>query len=216
MHAAIDGCIQLRNQYKLTADQIEHIELRVHPLVLELTGKKTPQKGLDGKFSIYYATAVAIVEGAAGEQQFTDAAVRNPVTVGLRDRVSTTIDPAIKDDQVRIAVTLKDGRHLDKFIEHAVGSKERPMNDQDLERKFSGLADGVLSAAQTRASDGFVLEDRLGEGRGSAGQSGGRLRTDFAIISADGQDITCSNHSAIDFRRIFRGAQMDSRPLGRF
>ena len=150
MHPAIDGCIQLRNQYKLTADQIEHIELRVHPLVLELTGKKTPQKGLDGKFSIYYATAVSIVEGAAGEQQFTDAAVRNPVTVALRDRVSTVIDPAIKDDQVRIAITLKDGRHLDKFIEHAVGSRERPMSDQDLERKFTGLADGVLSAAQTR------------------------------------------------------------------
>ncbi len=69
MHPAIDGCIQLRSQYKLTADQIEHIELRVHPLVLELTGKKTPEKGLDGKFSIYYATAVSIVDGARRESE---------------------------------------------------------------------------------------------------------------------------------------------------
>ena len=59
IHPAIDGCIQLRNQYHLTADQIDKVELRVHPLVLELTGKKTPHTGLEGKFSVYYASAVA-------------------------------------------------------------------------------------------------------------------------------------------------------------
>ena len=77
----------MRNQYHLTADQIERIDLRVHPLVLELTGKKTPQTGLEGKFSVYYAAAVAIVEGAAGEKQFSDRVVRDPVIVALRDRV---------------------------------------------------------------------------------------------------------------------------------
>ena len=42
IHPAIDAAIQLRNQNELTADQIERIDLRVHPLVIELTGKKTP------------------------------------------------------------------------------------------------------------------------------------------------------------------------------
>ncbi|HEY3835665.1 MAG TPA: MmgE/PrpD family protein, partial [Bryobacteraceae bacterium] len=72
MHPTIDGCIQLRRQYQLTPDQIDGVELRVHPLVLELTGKKTPQTGLEGKFSIYHAAAIAIVDGAGGEQQFSD------------------------------------------------------------------------------------------------------------------------------------------------
>jgi len=150
IHPTIDGCIQLRNQYKLTADQIRSIELRVHPLVLELTGKKTPQSGLEGKFSVYHAAAVAIVEGAAGEQQFTDRAVRNPIIMALRDRVSTTIDASIAEDQVRIKVTLTDGRTLDKYIEHAVGSVKNPMSDADLERKFAGLADGVIPADQAK------------------------------------------------------------------
>ncbi len=44
MHPAIDAAIQLRNENKLTADQIERVDLKVHPLVLELTGKKTPQR----------------------------------------------------------------------------------------------------------------------------------------------------------------------------
>jgi 2-methylcitrate dehydratase PrpD len=150
IHPAIDGCIQLRNQYKLEPAQIERIELRVHPLVLELTGKKTPQTGLDGKFSVYHATAAAIVEGAAGEQQFSDATVRNPQIVMVRDRVSTVVDPAIKEDQVRIAITLKDGRKLEKYVEHAVGSVHNPMSDRDLEAKFTGQSDGVLPAAQAR------------------------------------------------------------------
>ena len=43
MHPAIDAAIQLRNENRLTADQIERVDLKVHPLVLELTGKKTPR-----------------------------------------------------------------------------------------------------------------------------------------------------------------------------
>jgi 2-methylcitrate dehydratase PrpD len=147
IHPAIDGAIQLRNQYHLTADQIERIELKVHPLVLELTGRKMPQAGLEGKFSVYHA---AIVEGAAGEQQFSDKAVLNPVTAALRDRVVTVVDPSIKEDQVRITIVLKDGRKLEKYIEHAVGSVTNPMSDKDLEAKFAGQADGILPADQAR------------------------------------------------------------------
>src|SRR5579863_9561540 len=80
LHPAIDAAIQLKAEQKFTADQVKRIELKVHPLVLELTGKKTPRAGLEGKFSVYHAVAVAIVEGAAGERQFSDKAVLNPVT----------------------------------------------------------------------------------------------------------------------------------------
>ena len=151
IHPAIDACIQLRREHSLTADQIERIDLRVHPLVLELTGKKTPQTGLESKFSVYFAAAVAIVKGSAGTQDFSDANATNPVISALRDRVTTTIDPSIKEDQVRATVTLKDGRKVEKFIERVVGSLERPMSDSDLEAKFMGLSDGVLPAAKARA-----------------------------------------------------------------
>ena len=150
IHPTIDGCIQLRNEHGLTADQIEGIELQVHPLVLQLTGKKTPQTGLEGKFSVYHAAAAATIDGAGGVQQFSDESVRNPVTVSLRDRVAAVVDPDIHEDQAGIAITLKDGRRLEKFIEHAIGSVENPMTDADLEAKFIGLADGVLPSDQVR------------------------------------------------------------------
>jgi 2-methylcitrate dehydratase PrpD len=150
IHPAIDGCIQLRNQYHLTAGQIDKVELRVHPLVLELTGKKTPQTGLEGKFSVYYASAVALVAGAAGEKQFSDKLVRDPALIALRDRVSTVIDKSIQADQVRVAITLKDGRRLDKFVEHVISSVQNPMSDAQLETKVLDLCDGVLPEPQAR------------------------------------------------------------------
>ncbi|OGA38772.1 MAG: 2-methylcitrate dehydratase [Betaproteobacteria bacterium RIFCSPLOWO2_12_FULL_62_13] len=148
-HPAIDGCIQLRNEHKLEAEDIESISLKVHPLVLELTGKKTPQAGLEGKFSVYHSAAVAIVHGAAGEAQYSDACVRDPKVIALRDRVSASVDRQMREDQVRVAIRMKDGRTLDKFVERAIGSVDRPMSDADLEAKFRSLTDGILSKAET-------------------------------------------------------------------
>src|SRR5205823_7874600 len=69
VHPTIDGCIQLRNQHRLALEEIEKIELGVHPLVLELTGKPDPRGGLEGKFSVSHCAAVAVIDGAAGEAQ---------------------------------------------------------------------------------------------------------------------------------------------------
>src|SRR5499427_3323275 len=144
MHPTIDGCIQLRNENKLSGDEIDRVELRVHPLVMQLTSKKSPQTGLEGKFSIYHAASVALVEGAGGIDQFSDRAVRDRIISALRDRVTTVVDPMLHEDQVRITLVTKDGNRREKFIEHAVGSLDHPMTDKDLEGKFTGLASGVL------------------------------------------------------------------------
>ena len=52
------------------AADIERVELRVHPLVLELTGKKEPQDGLQGKFSVYHGFAAGLIFGRAGEDEY--------------------------------------------------------------------------------------------------------------------------------------------------
>jgi 2-methylcitrate dehydratase PrpD len=150
MHATIDGCIQLRNENKLAADEIDRVDLKVHPLVIQLTNKKSPQTGLEGKFSIYHAASVALIEGGGGIDQFSDRAVRDKTIASLRDRVSTVIDSSLHEDQVRIALTTESGRRIEKFVEHAVGSLDHPMSDRDLEAKFTGLANGVLPADRQR------------------------------------------------------------------
>jgi 2-methylcitrate dehydratase PrpD len=144
MHPAIDAAIQLRNENGLAPNQIERVELKVNPLVLELTGKPAPRDGLEGKFSIYHAVAIALVEGAGGEKQFSDRAVTDPVVVALRGAVNPVVTPGIDPAQVDMTITLKDGRVLHRFIAHAIGGVEVPMTDEQLETKFADLADGVI------------------------------------------------------------------------
>ncbi|MDT3718252.1 MmgE/PrpD family protein [Pseudomonas oryzihabitans] len=151
IHPALDAAIQLRNRYQLTPEQIAEVRLRVHPLVLELTGKQTPQTGLEGKFSIYHSVAIALIQGAAGERQYSDQAVQDPAVVALRSRVIATVDPEIKPQQVDMTIVLNDGRQLHQYIQHAIGSVEVPMTDEQLEAKFSDLADGILPRPQTQA-----------------------------------------------------------------
>ncbi|MDO8277511.1 MAG: MmgE/PrpD family protein [Burkholderiaceae bacterium] len=151
IHPAIDGCVQLRNEHALKGDDIESIELSVHPLVLELTGKKTPRTGLEGKFSVYHSCAAAILWGAAGESEYSDACVQNPVAVALSQRVVANAVAGIREDEVRISLRTRDGRTLTKHVAHAKGSLERPMSDAELEEKFRRLCDGVLPPQQTEA-----------------------------------------------------------------
>ena len=145
VHPVIDGCLQLRAEEHLTAEAIEGVELSVHPLVLELTGKKTPRVGLEGKFSVFHSAAVALIDGAAGEAQYSDARVADPRVIALRDRVVATVDPALAEDAARIRIRLKDGRIVERFVAHALGSLARPMTDRDLEDKFRALCAPILA-----------------------------------------------------------------------
>lgn len=148
IHPIIDACVQLRNEHKLTGDEIESVLAKVHPLVLELTGKKTPQTGLEGKFSVYHSAAAGFIYGAAGEREYSDAVVRDTKVVALRDKVTAVVDSTMHEDQTLVEVRLKDGRTLSKYVEAAIGSLKRPQTDADLEAKFRGLAEDVLPKAQ--------------------------------------------------------------------
>jgi 2-methylcitrate dehydratase PrpD len=150
IHPSIDGCVQLKKEHGLTGAEVEKVHLTVPHLVLELTGKRTPQVGLEGKFSVFHSCAVALLFGAAGEKEYSDAMVRDPKVIAIRDRVECTIDDSLRDDECHVQLTLKDGRVLKKHVEHAIGSRERPMSDAGLARKFHGLVDPVLGAGKAK------------------------------------------------------------------
>ena len=148
IHPIIDACIQLRNSPGFDVEAVEAVEAKVHPLVLELTGKKTPTAGLEGKFSVYHSAAVALLHGAAGEAEYSDTCVRDPRVIALRDRVSAQVEAGLHEDQARVSIRMRGGARIETFVEHAIGSLERPMSDADLEQKFRGLAAGVLPDRQ--------------------------------------------------------------------
>ncbi|NRF67302.1 MmgE/PrpD family protein [Aquincola sp. S2] len=148
IHPVIDASVQLREQ-GVRAEDIQRIELRVHSLVLELTGKQEPANGLEAKFSVYHGCAAGLIFGRAGEPQFADEIVTRDDVVALRRKVTATVDDSIDEAAAHVSATLADGRRVQVVVEHAIGSLKRPMSDAALEAKFSDQAEPVLGADRT-------------------------------------------------------------------
>lgn len=147
IHPCIDACAQLRAR-GVRPDAVERIEMRVHSLVLELTGRKEPADGLQSKFSVYHGCAVGLIFGRAAEEEFSDAVARRADVVALRGKVFATVDDRIDEAAADVVAVLSDGRREHVFVEHAIGSLQRPLTDPGLEEKFHGLVDPVLGQAR--------------------------------------------------------------------
>ncbi|HEY2255312.1 MAG TPA: MmgE/PrpD family protein [Variovorax sp.] len=164
IHPSIDACVRLRDQ-GIRPEQVERIELRVHSLVLELTGKKEPRDGLQGKFSVYHGCAAGLIFGRAGEEEFSDAVVNDPKVIALRNKVQATIDDGIDEAAVQVTAVLQDGRRVEVRVDHAIGSLENPLSDAQLEAKFDSLVVPVLGANRaqqiTRACRSLAALDDL-------------------------------------------------------
>jgi len=78
--------------------------------------------------------------------------VTGPEVIEVRDKIDCVADTAIRADETRIALTMRDGRVLEKHVEHAVGSIEVPMDDQMLRQKFEDQCAAVLGGEVKSAS----------------------------------------------------------------
>ncbi|KAI2608768.1 2-methylcitrate dehydratase PrpD [Hypoxylon fragiforme] len=162
MHPIIDGCIQLRGQAiaggkPISVESVQSIGLRVNPEVLVLTGQTDPQTGLEGKFSIYHATAVGLLYGEATPAQFTDEVVLNATVIAMRKLVNVTTDDSVGEDQAYVSITFGDGSTLEKYVEHAIGSLDNPLTVDDLKNKFLEQVSRQIGGSRAqKAYDAFT------------------------------------------------------------
>lgn len=145
-HPVIDLAVLLRDQ-GVEPNQIESVDLVVRPVVLEVMGVREPENGLRSKFSVYHCFAVGLLDGSAGPAQYSDARALAPEVIALRRKVHATTDPAMPKDACRAEVVLKDGTRYERQIQHASGSLDAPMTDEELRRKFELVVRPVLGEA---------------------------------------------------------------------
>lgn len=156
IHPIIDACAQIHvdmTNSKLNVKDIKSIFARVHPLVLELTGKRKPKDGLEGKFSVFHGAAIGLIFGKGTPSQYEDSVVKDAEVISIRDKVDAEADPKLGADEAIITVTMNDGKVLEKHVLHSVGSLEVPMNDEMLQKKFKDQCAGVLGEKVEAASD---------------------------------------------------------------
>ena len=146
MHGAITAALEVAVEFHPEPKEIRRVELVVHPLCLKLTGRRIPKKIEDISFSVYHWVAIAFIDRRIGINQFSEAYIADPAVATLRDRVEAKADESFKRDEAHIRVTLSDGRIIERHIDHALGSIERPMSDQELTAKLHDLSDHVIGA----------------------------------------------------------------------
>lgn len=151
IHPSIDGCQQIRAEIGDRVNDIESVHLRTHPLVLELTGKRTPKTGLEGKFSVFHAAACALLRGDGAPTAFTDEVVNHPEITNLRDRIQATVDPDCHEASVTIDVIFRDGSTLNKHVHRTIGSHDVPLTDAQVDAKFRVQAALVIGDNATEA-----------------------------------------------------------------
>lgn len=121
----------------------------------ELTSKRTPRDGLEGKFSVFHGCAVGLLYGQAGPAQYADEVVTSLEVISLRDRIELLVDPTLMADEAHLILTHSNGTELDRHIEHAIGSSHVPMTDEQLTSKFLdqvSLVVGEEAAAKASAA----------------------------------------------------------------
>jgi 2-methylcitrate dehydratase PrpD len=118
----------------------------VHPLIHD-----RPATGLEGKFSMEYAVATALLDDYPGFGAFTDAAVRRPRARRLMaavDVVRTEGGAGLLDGEADLRVTLSDGSVLHTALDLPPGSPGRPPTGTELADKFAACGGDVPAALQ--------------------------------------------------------------------
>jgi 2-methylcitrate dehydratase PrpD len=149
LHPLIDAIVAIRNRDRIDPAEVSEIELRVHPLVLAITGVVEPSTGLQSKFSTLHTAAVALADGDAGIAQYSDAKAADPVVAALRRKVKAVADETLRKDEAHAAIVTGRGRH-EAHVAHASGTADNPMSDAAIEAKFLANATPVIGADRAK------------------------------------------------------------------
>jgi 2-methylcitrate dehydratase PrpD len=108
-------------------------------LLRQRTDRPHIATGRESQVSAQHAVAVALVRGRAGLDEFSDAAVCEPLLKALGATVRFKDDASFEVDGVGVRITLREGPPITSRIAVARGGKSRPLSDADLENKLREL-----------------------------------------------------------------------------
>jgi 2-methylcitrate dehydratase PrpD len=153
-HPAIDAALGLREQVR--PEEIEEIVVNAVPVAVEIAGKPEPKTGLEGKFSLAYCTALALADGATGEDNFSDEKVQCERLVSLRRKIRVNANEGLGLTQAEIIVRTIDGRELKAYADTFEIGADKQKRKTDLTRKFRSFSDRLLPKGRTDSILHFI------------------------------------------------------------
>ena len=149
-HPAITMMLKLVREEKITASDVEKIEILPHGRRLRHTNTPFPQTSLEAKFSVQYVTARALLSGTVRLRDFEAEAYAEPDIRRLLQITKARPHPDMLDDAAEqwgaeVIVWLKSGRMLSRRIDQLVGrGGDSPMTRDEMWDKFEDCAQRAL------------------------------------------------------------------------
>jgi 2-methylcitrate dehydratase PrpD len=127
-------------------DDVFRIEVRTPEATVVPLIHHHPDTGLQGKFSLEYAVAAALLDRNPGFASFTDAAVRRPAAQRLVGLVEAELDPGgdgLLAGQLELKVHGGDGVVHHTVLRYPPGSPARPPSAAQLSAKLADCVTGL-------------------------------------------------------------------------
>ena len=158
-HPTLDALLDLKRREGFAGEDVDTIEVGVDPIVPTILIYDRPASGLEGKFSMPFCAAAAVVHGHIGLDTFDAAHLADPRVAAVQSRVTMRVNPLLDASapaltQARVSVRLRDGRVLSASANGARGYHDRPASDTELAGKFMSCARESLSEKQ--AAEGLA------------------------------------------------------------
>ena len=148
IHPALDCLQEALAVLQPRPDQIERIDVATYRFASVMRNLDPPNY-FGSKYSLPHAAAAMAVRGSAGYAELDDAALEDPVIIGLRHRIHVIEDPAMtalapRLRPARVTMTLTDGRSSTHSRESHRGDFQQPFAESEIRDKFRQLAGVVL------------------------------------------------------------------------
>jgi 2-methylcitrate dehydratase len=170
-HAPISAVLDLVKKNDLHPDQIAKVQIRSLARAADILSdpsKYDPRTKETADHSLPYVIAAALVDRQVTPAQFEMAKIMDPKIREQLNKVEVVADPEIEKvfpalQRVVVTITTNDGQSFTEQLDYPKGDPRNPLTDQEIEEKFSALADGVLSlVAQKKLKDAIWNLEKLG------------------------------------------------------
>lgn len=152
VHASIEAVLHAMNSEGIEPDDVARVELRVPTRVGAGCDGPYPVTGLEAKFRVRYAAALAVTGRGTGTSVFTPEVIAEERLRAVHDRVDIVVDPTITQSFVAEAdVRTTAGRTNSRRVDVTVPTPESGLDArwEKLVTKFVDLVEPVLGAGRT-------------------------------------------------------------------
>jgi 2-methylcitrate dehydratase PrpD len=165
--SSIDAILHLTDKYQIDPETVESVQCLVHPLNVGMLSNSKPKTSLQGKFSMAFCLAIALLEKRVGLEQFTDEKVLDPKTQELMKRIEMDVNPAMKGKDYKpgsfVKIRIRDGLEYSHTVDTPEGSPKSRLSREKLMTKFENCCKKVISNSKTTQIEETITNLRITE-----------------------------------------------------